>query len=111
MPHEYPRSGISSYDVERLARRLSGEHGGHITWQLHLPLRKDSGLAFTIRCSFTRAGGGPNDRIYERGVSGTFPGNGGRTLTGELYRLCWELYIKLDEERDDAERATQGRFA
>lgn len=111
MPDGSPRSGISSYDVERLARNICREHGGHVHWVLALPVRQDTGVALTVRAVFVRERGGADAGVFERGCSGRFPGGDGRTLTGELYKLTWELYIKLDEERDQAERATQGRFA
>lgn len=109
MPNDSPSAKLSSFDLGALGRAIGGRYNGHVKWELYLPLRKDSGIALLCRATFSRPSGRSGDGVYERGVSGSFPSNGGRTLIGELYRLTWELERKLEEE-DAAAQARPGRL-
>ena len=102
MKDDYPRSRLSSFDLGVLARDIERLHNGHVKWELYLPLRKDSGIALLVRVSFHRPSARSGGSEFERGCAGSYPGNGGRTLVGELYRVTWLLAQKLDEEAADA---------
>ena len=105
-----PRSRISTFDLGVFGRELAGSYACSIKWVLHLPLRKDSGIALLCRVVAVRPAGPGDSGNYERGVSGAYPASGGRTLVGELYRITWELEKKLSDEAEEAARAKQNRL-
>jgi len=103
-------AGISYYDVRNLAGQVERDLGGHIAIHLYVPRRSTDSRAFDVRVAFTRAGGGPSAPVYERGISGTWPSRDASTLAGLMFRLVYDLFYKLDQEREEAERLTQGRL-
>jgi len=110
MQQDRASAGISYIDVADLAREVGREHHGDIHFELWMPMRGDTGIAFYARAVFVPRTIGIVSKRTQQFVARPWPSGEARTFAGLLYRGLLDLSGKLDDQANAELARSQDRL-